>query len=311
MKEKNRSAALICDPDTGMCAIPGHDHETPERIGTMKNGTSREGAITIQYFTDPICSSCWGVEPQLRKLKLAYGEAIKVDLHMGGLLPGWEGYNGGGITSPADVAKHWDEASAHYRMPIIGDVWIEDPLASSYPPSIAYKAAELQDPVKAELFMRRMREQVFTEKKNIASWPVQAEAAKATGLDLMRMKDYMDGAAQALFNADLTLARAMGVRGFPSMFFSNANGERQLVYGSRPYGTFEDAVKKLAPELKAASLPSSMEELFDHYESWTAQEAAVVLDISHEEAREMLATAEKQGKLAALHTRNGSIWRKK
>ena len=30
-------------------------------------------------------------------------------------------------------------------MPIDGDVWLEDPLNSSYPPSIAFKAAEMQD----------------------------------------------------------------------------------------------------------------------------------------------------------------------
>ena len=272
---------------------------------------SQKAAITIQYFSDPICSSCWGVEPQLRKLKLAYGAAIKIDMHMGGLLPGWEGYNGGGIKSPADVAVHWDEASAHYRMPIIGDVWIEDPLASSYPPSIAYKAAELQGGEKAERFMRRMREMVFMEKKNIARLEVQLEAAAQLGLDTPKLKDDINGAANALFNADLALARALGVRGFPSMFFSNENGERQLVYGSRPYSTFEDAVKKLAPELEPAPLPTTMEELFDHHGSWTAQEAAVVLGISHDEAREMLTKAEQQGKLSAIHTRNGSIWRMK
>ena len=307
MKEKNNNSALICDPDTGMCAIPGHEHAEGS-LDAIEMNSSNNAAITIQYFSDPICSSCWGVEPQLRKLKLAYGDAIRIDMHMGGLLPGWEGYNGGGITSPADVAVHWDEASAHYRMPIIGDVWIEDPLASSYPPSIAYKAAELQGIGKAERFMRRIREMVFMEKKNIARSEVQLKAATQVELDTTKLKNDIAGAAKALFNADLTLARAMGVRGFPSMFFSNENGERQLVYGSRPYGTFEDAVKKLAPDLKPAPLPTSIEELFDRYDSWTAQEAAVVLGISHDEARKMLSSAEKEGKLSAIHTRNGSVW---
>ena len=309
MKEKNIHSALICDPDTGICAIPGHEH-VDGTLEAIEKNSLQTTAITIQYFSDPICSSCWGVEPQLRKLKLAYGDAIKIDMHMGGLLPGWEGYNGGGIKSPADVAVHWDEASSHYRMPIIGDVWIEDPLKSSYPPSIAYKAAELQGIEKAERFMRRMREMVFMEKKNIAKLEVQLQAAAQVGLDTSKLKNDINGAANALFNADLTLARALGVRGFPSMFFSNENGERHLVYGSRPYGTFEDAVKKLAPGLKPAPLPTSIDELFDRYESWTAQEAAVVLGIPHDEARETLSRSEQQGKLSAIHTRNGSLWRK-
>src|SRR5690554_7679262 len=72
---------------------------------------------------------------------------------MGGLLPDWN-YNSGGISSPKDVAGHWDEVSVHYDMPIDGDLWLEDPLNSSYPPSIAFKAAQMQDEEKAFLFMR-------------------------------------------------------------------------------------------------------------------------------------------------------------
>ena len=125
--------------------------------------------VKIIYFTDPICSSCWGIEPQLRKLKLAYGNNIEIDYRMGGLLPDWS-YNSGGISKPADVAHHWDEVSVHYDMPIDGDVWLEDPLPSSFPPSIAFKAAQMQDINKAVLFLREIREMVFLQKKNITKW---------------------------------------------------------------------------------------------------------------------------------------------
>ena len=94
--------------------------------------------IKIIYYTDPICSSCWGIEPQLRKLKLEYGNFIEIEYRMGGLLPDWS-YNSGGISKPSDVAHHWDEVSAYYDMPIDGNVWLTDPLSSSYPASIAFK----------------------------------------------------------------------------------------------------------------------------------------------------------------------------
>ena len=63
---------------------------------------------------------------------------------MGGLLPDWS-YNRGGISKPSDTAHHWNKASAYYKMPIDGNLWLEDLLSSSYPPSIAFKAAQLQD----------------------------------------------------------------------------------------------------------------------------------------------------------------------
>jgi len=163
---------LLCDIETGMCAVP-------EINDTTNNSTIATAPSTIKvlYFTDPICSSCWGIEPQLRKLKLEYGHLIDIDYKMGGLLPDWK-YNSGGISKPADVAHHWDEVSAYYNMPIDGDVWLEDPLSSSYPPSIAFKAAQMQHKEKAVVFLRVMREMLFLQKKNICKWEHLHKAAQ-------------------------------------------------------------------------------------------------------------------------------------
>jgi predicted DsbA family dithiol-disulfide isomerase len=305
----NATNPLFCDPDTGVCAVPGTD---PEAIVTSDEPRTKAAKpITLLYFTDPICSSCWGAEPQLRRLKAEYGDAIDIQYHMGGLLPSWDVYNSGGIGKPSDVAGHWDEVSPHYHMPIIGDVWLEDPLPSSYPPSIAFKAAQLQDPAKALVFLRRLREQVLVEKKNITKWPVIAESAAFAGLDVTRLEADYTGAANALFQADLTLARSLGVRGFPTYIFSNEAGERQLVYGARPYATFEEAVRKLLPAAAPNPRPSTLPELFATQHSWCAEEVAVMLGITHAQALRQLQAAEEAGTVRAVHTRNGSVWRRK
>lgn len=300
---------LLCDPDTGVCAVPGHDAAHPQDA-LMSSTPKVTKLITLLYFTDPICSSCWGAEPQLRRLKAEYGDAIDIQYHMGGLLPSWEVYNSGGISKPSDVAGHWDEVSPHYRMPIIGDVWLEDPLSSSYPPSIAFKAAELQDHAKALVFLRRMREQVLVEKKNITKWSVLAEAAVFAALDTVRLHADFNGAANALFQADLTLARSLGVRGFPTFIFSSEAGERQVVYGARPYAQFEAAVKVMKPDAQATPLPVSLSDLFNMHSSWCAEEVAVMLGVAHEAAIAQLKAAEGRGELRAIHTRNGSVWRR-
>ena len=59
---------LLCNPQTGLCELP----VTPQQSENNAS-ISTEKQIKILYFTDPICSSCWGIEPQLRKLKLEYG----------------------------------------------------------------------------------------------------------------------------------------------------------------------------------------------------------------------------------------------
>src|SRR5690554_1634491 len=192
--ETSKNNPLLCDPETGMCEMPGK--ETNDT--TVKANNSTEKSVKLVYFTDPICSSCWGIEPQLRKLKLEYGDHIKIEYRMGGLLPDWS-YNSGGIGKPSDVASHWDEVSVYYDMPIDGDLWLEDPLGSSYPPSIAYKAAQMQDKEKANLFMREIREMVFLQKKNIAKWEHLATAAHAVGLDTSQLKTDFEGRAKELF----------------------------------------------------------------------------------------------------------------
>ena len=87
-----------------------------------------------------------------------YGEYFDIDYRMGGLLPSWTDYQRGPITQPSDVASHWEEVCMIHGIPLDGDIWLEDPLPSSYPPSIAFKAAQMQDGDLAILFLRRIKE---------------------------------------------------------------------------------------------------------------------------------------------------------
>ena len=212
---ENKTNPLLCDPETGACEIP----TTQTNFEKIKIDADKN-PFKIIYYTDPICSSCWGIEPQLRKLKLEYGDYFEIDYRMGGLLPDWS-YNSGGISKPADVAHHWDEASLYYQMPIDGDVWLEDPLDSSYPSCIAMKAAQMQDKQKAVIFMRILREKLYLDKKNIAKWENIAEAAKESQLDIEKLKTDFEAKAQQPFQDDLNYATTLGLRGFPTLFFSN------------------------------------------------------------------------------------------
>ncbi|RYU91905.1 DsbA family protein [Mucilaginibacter terrigena] len=298
---------LLCDYETGTCEMPG--------LGTINEDTliydKKQKPVQITYFTDPICSSCWGIEPQLRKLKLEYGAYINIEYRMGGLLPSWDGFNGGGITKPSDVAHHWDEASRYYQMPIDGNVWLEDPLDSSYPPSIAFIAAKMQNDAKADKFLRRIKEMVFTEKKNIAKWENLYQAALQTGLDAERFKQDFEGEAKRLFQADLNFARTMGVRGFPTLFFANDGGEQQILKGFKAYEHFEQMVKDLYPGAKKAMIDTDASAVFEYYPTLTTKEFSVITDDTLEASRKILQGLANDGLLEKVATRNGDLWKKK
>ena len=300
---KNNNNPLLCDSETGICELPSNKKNAVK----VEAVPADEDRIKIVYFTDPICSSCWGVEPQLRKLKLEYGIHIDIEYRMGGLLADWS-YNNGGISSPSDVAMHWDEASLQYDMPIDGDVWLEDPLHSSYPPSIAFKAAQLQDEQKAILFLRKIREKVFLEKKNITKWEHIESAAKFVGLDVILLEKDYKGKAIELFNEDLMLAKKMGVRGFPTFFFGNHKNQQELVYGSRPYKDFEHKILQLQPMVHKMKYDHSYNFLFDRFSTLTAREFSDFSGKEREQAEVYLESLCDNELIEKMTTKNGNLY---
>ena len=302
-KDKSNNNPLICDIETGMCETTNAKVDS----AAQSNMQYKERDLKLIYYTDPICSSCWGIEPQLSKLKLEYGNAIEIEYKMGGLLPDWS-YNSGGIGKPSDVASHWDEVSVHYDMPIDGDLWLEDPLESSYPPSIAFKAAQMQDEGKALLFMRDIREMVFLKKKNIAKWEHLATAAKKVGLDVEQLKTDFEGNAKTLFEEDLKLGKELGVRGFPTIFFIDEAGKKEIVYGTRPYAFYEMAILKLNPNATKSEYSKNWETLFSKYNSLTAKEYAELSGTPRNESETILNELSEKGALKKFTTKNGSIW---
>ncbi|MDR6406338.1 MULTISPECIES: DsbA family protein [Chryseobacterium] len=301
----NKNPLLNCDYEKGVCEILDTPN-TESSVDQLQDIATDK--IHIIYYTDPICSSCWGIEPQLRKFKLEYGNAVEIDYRMGGLLPSWDIYNSGGISKPSDVAHHWEEVSPYYKMPIEGGVWLEDPLNSSYPPSIAFKAAQMQDAKKAINFMRITREMVFLDKLNITKDENLEKAAELAGLDVKQWKEDYESKAQIEFKKDLDLGKQLGVRGFPTLIFTKDNEMLDVLYGFKPYAEFEQRVKKIKPDVKKKAYSSEWDQLFAVYPTLTTQEFAVLSDISFEKAFEKLQNLTNENKITRKKYKNGDLW---
>ncbi len=304
MIENKENLIMNCDPDTGICEIPSAEQGSAEDVVIA----ATEKPVRMLYFTDPICSSCWGVEPQLRKLKLEYGHFFDVEYRMGGLLQSWNSYGGRDVSGPESVAKHWEEAGEYYQMPIDGDVWIEDPLDSSFPPSIAFKAAQLQGEDKALVYLRRIKEMVFLEKGNISKWKNLKLAAEQVGLDVEKFQNDYQTKGQSLFEDDLKLKSELGVRGFPTVFFSDKDGNRFLVYGSQSYERYEDALKRLYPEATKTAYDTSPDALFAVYPTYTTREFAELSNISLSEAEALLNQLAEKQVITRRDSKNGPLW---
>jgi 2-polyprenyl-6-methoxyphenol hydroxylase-like FAD-dependent oxidoreductase/predicted DsbA family dithiol-disulfide isomerase len=269
---------------------------------------ARNKQIQVLYFTDPICSTCWIIQPLLRKLKLEYDSYINVKYCMGGLLPSWDDYNKGKIQKPTDAAKHWEEVCALHEMPLDGDVWLEDPINSSYPPSIAFKAAQMQDTSMAILFLRRIKEMVFVEKKNIIKWEFLENAAFEVGLDSARLLRDFNGKAKELFREDLQLAADLGVVGFPTLFFSDSANNQYVLKGHQPYESFEKIIYKLIPNAKKKEINADPENLFTIFPRMTDKEFAFLSNLSKDVAIRTLVSLWNNNFIDKYESKNGTIW---
>ncbi|MFQ5574885.1 MAG: DsbA family protein, partial [Terriglobia bacterium] len=183
-----------------------------------------DATLELVSYTDPYCTWCWGSEPMLRRLDQVYGGAVRLRFVMGGLVKDisdfYDAANDiGGPEFYKQVAKHWLEASERHGMPVYDRIWYEmaDEFRSTYPASLAYKAAQLENGRKADRFLRKMREGAAALGKMIHRSDVQLEMAGAVGLDGRMLKGNLEsGAAEREFRKDLADAVERGARGFPT-----------------------------------------------------------------------------------------------
>jgi putative protein-disulfide isomerase len=216
--------------------------------------------IKLYYVTDPICSHCWALEPVLNRIIKQYGQYFKLQVVMGGLLPGWSGFAdvSNGIGNSSDVAGHRGEVGAHSRMPIDGTLWYDNPVMSSYPPSRVFKLIQGKDEQQANVFLRRAREVLFAFNQNIEKEDVLVNLVNEIGQGRKSIvsESQLDS-TQELLEQDFELARRLGVRGFPTIIMINEENKGVKVVGTQPFETYVRGLEQIMPEkIQAKSLPA-------------------------------------------------------
>ena len=247
----------------------------------------------ILFATDPICSHCWAMEPAWRRFLYLYGDHVRATHLYGGLLPGWDGFmDSGGIRQPSDIPPHWHEVAERYGQPIDPSVWITDPLASSYPASIAAHAVRAIAPDREEDYLRRIRQALFLEARNIARSDVLIACAVDIGLQAEQFKAALeaDTTAQA-FAADLAAKAQSGIRGFPTLIVAGpASSQPWIMKGSQPFFRFERALEEALGGLPPAR-EVSVEAVLQEYGSGTTREFSEVLQLDAEATEAVLREA--------------------
>lgn len=210
----------------------------------------------MEYFTDPLCCWSWGMEPQLRKLRFLLRNRLSYRYIMGGLLRDWKHFEDplNNISRPTQLGPLWMEARHSTGQFIDENIWIENPVDTSYLACMAVKAAEQQSFVAGEAMLRELREAVMMKRKNIGEMKeilaIAEQLEKKEILDLSKLKKamYTDEAAD-LFRKDLEYLKIKGITRFPS-FLISYKGRTLQITGYRPFEVLLETFKVLDPELK-------------------------------------------------------------
>ena len=81
-----------------------------------------------------------------------------------------------------------------------------------------------------------------------------------------------------------------------------------MVYGSKPYSTFENALLKLFPTATKTIYDKTWNAVFSKYHSLTAKEFSELTGMPRNESEKYLDNFTAKGHLEKQTTKNGAIW---
>lgn len=216
--------------------------------------------MRVTYITDPASPASWGTEPMVRRLMADFGAQLRWTFVMGGLAREWRPDDHPALT------HLWLAEAERSRMPLDPLIWRDAPLRSSYPASMAVKAAADQSPGDGGYaYLRALREGIFCFRRKLDTPDALIDLAARSGLDADRFRlDLNSNAVVEAFGMDLETARdvpdaarAVGMAKpaagrervpLPTMYFAGEDGARHDVYDAAPYADYRVAAEAAGAE---------------------------------------------------------------
>ncbi|MGZ6049842.1 MAG: DsbA family protein [Phenylobacterium sp.] len=180
------------------------------------------------YFSDPMCSWCYGFSPVVEEIRRSFGRALPIRVVMGGLRPGTTTV----MTEEAklEIADHWTHVHEATGLPFNGAgmsapgfIYDTDPAAR------AVVVARREGEEMAAAFLARTQRAFYGEGRDVTQAETLAEIAEELGID---REPFL--AAWAAEDAkqetwrDYAISQRAGVTGFPTLV---AGPNEEGVYG--------------------------------------------------------------------------------
>lgn len=212
--------------------------------------------ITIFVFTDPMMGLSYESEPVLEKLKSHFGNRLEFRYVMAGLVRDVSDF----MTSE-ELSMEPSKGIAAYNKRLAGIYLEEEPIGrlpmnmqdfhlfdadhrSSWPLDIAFHAARLAAPDKAEAYLYALRRATILYGKQTTKIDELAIIAEEVGIDKTAFLDYFNnGKAEEAFRKDLHLTQSLGIHTLPS-YLIKTNVASVLICSMPSYMEFLNLIKR-------------------------------------------------------------------
>jgi hypothetical protein len=191
-----------------------------------------------------------------------------------------------------DFINHCLETAEKHHMPIKveGFKLFSETENSSFPLCIAFKAAQMANMEKADLFLYNLRAAAMAEARQAITESELIAIADESGIDIAAFLDPLnDGSAEKAFWKDVEEAISMKVEVFPTFVFEY-EGKKMPLKSFRDYNTMTAMIKavsggKLLPQAVTYS-PEALFELMETHPRLAAEEVKEAFDFVDIEAME-------------------------
>jgi|SRR5579859_2483543 len=193
------------------------------------------------YFSDPMCSWCYGFSPVVENIRRTFGRSLPVRIVMGGLRPGAEKP----MTEEAklEIVDHWtnvqDATGLAFNgsgMSAPGFIYDTDPAAR------AVVVARRDGEEMAAAYLVRAQQAFYAEGRDVTTQAVLLEIADELGIDADAfLEAWASDAAKQETWRDYAISQRAGVTGFPTLV-AGPNDEGVFGVVTRGYAPAEQVI---------------------------------------------------------------------
>jgi len=169
------------------------------------------------YFSDPMCSWCYGFAPVVAAIVAEFGEALPIQLVMGGLRPG--------TTEPmtekarTSILEHWTHVNEASGQPFDANLLSDTFVYDTDPAARAVVLMRGHDPALALSFLERVQRAFYAEGRDVTRPIVLGQLAAEFGFEADPFAEAVAGSEELKMATwrDYAVSQRAGVTGFPTL----------------------------------------------------------------------------------------------